>query len=143
MSEENKWVYLEDFLLHYRNLIDFLGHRRPRGDDLHITRPNDFVLSSADPETIEKLNAAGSRLWEDPDTGSDIIAKYLHHCTMKRVDAKCWPVSKMNNELEEQLSELERLLEGINRAWPAVPAVRFPGAKYVGSPACAVYDDDE
>jgi len=31
------WVYLESFLVHYRNLIEFLGRPNPRADDVHIT----------------------------------------------------------------------------------------------------------
>jgi hypothetical protein len=30
------WVYLEAFLVHYRNLIEFLGKPNPRPTDVHI-----------------------------------------------------------------------------------------------------------
>jgi hypothetical protein len=29
VPEHEQWVWLEDFLLHYRDLIEFLGHPRP------------------------------------------------------------------------------------------------------------------
>lgn len=128
LSEEETWTFIEDFLLHYRNLIDFLGHDDPRRTDLHISEP-DFLDGSQpkDPTILRKLNASGTRLWEDKDTGSDVIAKYLHHCTMKRTESKSWPVGTMNDNLEALLSELEPLLVHVARPWRTHPAVRFLG----------------
>jgi len=37
LTKRDAWVYLEAFLLHYRNLIDFLGSEKLRSGDLHIT----------------------------------------------------------------------------------------------------------
>src|SRR5882762_1303870 len=39
LTERDAWVYLEAFLLHYRNLIDFLGSEKPGpgSTDLHVT----------------------------------------------------------------------------------------------------------
>jgi hypothetical protein len=35
---QDAWVYLEDFLVHYRNLIEFLGKQNNiRDTDLHVT----------------------------------------------------------------------------------------------------------
>ncbi len=37
LTERDAWVYLEAFLLHYRNLIEFLGKQNPSATDLHVT----------------------------------------------------------------------------------------------------------
>ena len=36
------WVYLEAFLVHYRNLLDFFGKRAPNRSNLSISRPDDI-----------------------------------------------------------------------------------------------------
>jgi hypothetical protein len=129
LSELETWTYLEDFLLHYRNLIDFLGHDDPRRTDLHISKPELLGVSQPNDATIfNRLNTSGTRLWEDGDTGSDVIAKYLHHCTMKRIESKSWPVGTMNDILETLLSDLELLLANVKRSWPSQSAVRFLGS---------------
>ncbi len=127
--EEYKWVWLEDFLLHYRNLIDFLGHPNPRDTDLHISDA-EFLdgAPTPDPAIIKKLNVAGSHLWGDSDTGSDIIAKYLHHCTIKRIESKSWPVGGMNDRIEPLLSDLTALLAHVPRPWRAQPSIRMLGS---------------
>ncbi len=129
VDEQDKWVWLEDFLLHYRNLIEFLGHPKPRDTDLHVSLP-DFLdgVPPPDPAITRNLVAGGSVLWENADTGSDIIAKYLHHCTMKRIDSKSWPVGAMNDSLELLLSDLTPLLAHVPRRWAAQPVVRFLGS---------------
>ena len=142
LHEEDQWVYLEDFLLHYRNLIDFLGHDDPRPNDLHISKPDflDRARSPDDLTLIDKLNATGGRLWKDGDTGPDIITKYLHHCTKNRIDSKTWPVGAMNDGLEPLLHELEGLLKhvtrsnGSGRCWRAHPAVQFLGRASIQMP---------
>jgi hypothetical protein len=38
-QEGDVWVYLESFLVHYRNLLDFFGKKPSRKTDLTIWRP--------------------------------------------------------------------------------------------------------
>ena len=47
-TEMDKWMCLEAFLVHFRNLIEFFGHPRPRTDDLHISRIDVFWPDAAD-----------------------------------------------------------------------------------------------
>lgn len=58
LTERDAWVYLEAFLLHYGNLIDFLGSENPRSTDLHVT--NVWQLANLNPPaTLNELYAKG------------------------------------------------------------------------------------
>ena len=113
LTERDAWVYLEAFLLHYRNLIDFLGSENPRSTDLHVT--NIWQLTnSAPPAKLDELYAKGRALrarYEPTDAqGGGRISQYLQHCTTKRIDAKDWEVSAMVDAIEPLLSEVEKHL---------------------------------
>src|SRR6267143_7266875 len=80
LTERDAWVYLESFLLHYRNLIDFLGSENPRSDDLHIT--NIWKLMNlTEPTNLKELYAIGKKLraqYEPSDKqGGGRISQYL------------------------------------------------------------------
>jgi len=105
------WVYLESFLLHYRNLIEFLGRPNPRQDDVHIT--NVWKLASkTPPANLKAIIAGGMKLWNEyePRHGGDKISKYLQHCTMKRIDFKEWHIDVMAQKIEPLLVEVQNHL---------------------------------
>ncbi len=109
----DEWVYLETFLLHYRNLIEFLGNEAPRNTDLHVTT----IWQQANltpPAEIEGIYAKGKKLfmeYEPTDAqGGGRISQYLHHCTMKRIEFKDWQIDTMTAEIEPLLAEVERHL---------------------------------
>lgn len=105
------WVYLESFLVHYRNLIEFLGRPNPRPDDVHIT--NIWKLArKAQPTNLKKIMADGTKLWNEcePRVGDDKISKYLQHCTMKRIDFKEWYIDVMAQKIEPLLVEVQKHL---------------------------------
>jgi hypothetical protein len=111
LTERDAWVYLEAFLLHYRNLIDFLGSENPGSTDLHVTniwQPANL----APPATLNEVYAKGRALrarYEPNDAqGGGRISQYLQHCTTKRIDAKDWEVSTMISDIEPLLSEVEK-----------------------------------
>jgi hypothetical protein len=115
LTERDAWVYLEAFLLHYRNLIDFLGSENPRSTDLHVT--NIWQLANLTPPstaTLNELYAKGRALrarYEPTDAqGGGRISQYLQHCTTKRTDAKDWAVTAMVEEIEPLLTEVEEHL---------------------------------
>src|SRR5690242_17651992 len=89
------WVYLESFLVHYRNLIEFLGKPRPRDDDVHIT--NIWKLArKPQPTNLKQIMADGAKLWDEYERKNDEkISKYLQHCTVKRLDFKEWHIDVM------------------------------------------------
>jgi len=110
LTERDAWVYLESFLLHYRNLIDFLGNDRLRPGDLHVT--NIWTLMNlTQPGNLNDIYEKGKRLrakYEPPDAqGGGRISQYLQHCTEKRIDFKDWEVSTMYNEIEPLLSDVD------------------------------------
>ena len=37
-TDADVWAYLESFLVHYRNLLDFFGNQEPRKTDLNVFR---------------------------------------------------------------------------------------------------------
>lgn len=117
LDEMDKWIYLEDFLLHYRNLVDFLGHPKPRDSDLHITKPNCFGAGLPGPDVVSELHKEGAALRENAITGSDAISKYLAHCTEQRIVDKSWPVGEMYVNLEKLLPKVEGLLRHESRRW--------------------------
>jgi hypothetical protein len=110
LTERDAWVYLEAFLLHYRNLIEFLGKENPRPTDLHVTTIWNLVGLSA-PAKLNEMHTGGKALWAkyepSDDQGGGRISQYLQHCTTKRIDAKDWAVVTMIEEIEPLLSELE------------------------------------
>jgi hypothetical protein len=113
LTKRDAWVYLEAFLLHYRNLIDFLGSENPRSTDLHVT--NVWQLANlTPPATLNELYAKGRALrarYEPTDAqGGGRISQYLQHCTTKRTDAKDWAVTTMVEEIEPLLAEVEKHL---------------------------------
>jgi hypothetical protein len=128
LTERDAWVYLESFLLHYRNLIDFLGSENPRSDDLHIT--NIWRLGkSTQPANLNEIYANGKKLrarYEPSDKqGGGRISQYLQHCTEKRIEAKDWEVSTMYSQIEPLLAEVERHLGPHAGVLSAVPTVKF------------------
>src|SRR6266849_4668116 len=75
----DEWVYLEDFLLHYRNLIQFFGKLNDvDGADLSITKPEAIWDGQLPPKS--ELDALTSEsLWKKYDTwkNAGAISKYL------------------------------------------------------------------
>jgi hypothetical protein len=128
-NERDAWVYLESFLVHYRNLIEFLGKQQDRikRGDIHITTLWGLEGLTT-PSWATQIHAKGQTLWVKYEEHDDRISRYLQHCTTKRIDAKDWQIDEMVNEIEPLLREIEKavkptnnLLEGI-RAVPAMVA---------------------
>jgi len=127
-TEGDEWVYLEDFLLHYRNLLEFFGNPRPRDTDLTIKRPSDFWAGRVPDDRV--LGSMANRgLWEKYDTSSNpgSISKYLHHCTKQRTVKKQWDVNSMYEDLRPIIERFESLLPAYK------PATVLTHATKVGS----------
>jgi hypothetical protein len=130
-DSQDAWVYLEDFLLHFRNLIDFLGKEIAdlRDGDLHVTNIWGMMQLPA-PGEPDEIFSKGKQLrakYEPVDKqGGGRISQYLQHCTEKRTDPKDWAVSEMTEEIEPLLVEIEKHLEPKrNRDLMSVPPVQF------------------
>jgi hypothetical protein len=118
-TEKDGWIYLEAFLVHFRNLIEFFGHPDPRGDDLTIVRPESFWPdASTRPAGAALAKLRRRDLWDKYEVGQpDRISKYLHHCTQARVGPKDWEVGTMYGQLKPTLDEFEVLLPDKGRTW--------------------------
>lgn len=115
----HKFVVLEAFLLHFRNLIEFLGRPEPRDADLSVEKPASFWTGADRPPNDVLARLRKPDLWTKYE-GADnrySISKYLQHSTEDRIDDKDWPVSDMYNEISGTLDEFERLLPDKRRPW--------------------------
>ena len=105
---DREWVYLECFLLHYRNLIEFVGkeQREVRKTDLHVSNIWKRIRTRS-PAELAQIHAAGRKLWEKYERVDDRISRFLQHCTTLRTEFKEWEVGTMYNELEPLLYGIE------------------------------------
>jgi hypothetical protein len=105
------YAFLECFLLHYRNLIEFFGNEEKhiRNTDLHVS--NIWEKSGLpEPSRLFDIRERGNELWKAYERVEDSISRYLHHCTTYRTGSKSWEVGKMMRELEPLLAEVEKAL---------------------------------
>jgi hypothetical protein len=109
--EKEAWVYLESFLLHFRNLIYFLGLKR-KFRDTDLCAREMWQEQRLSKDALEPLHRMGRELiheYEPKDGGR--ISEYLAHCTTTRVVAKEWHIHEMYRKIEPALTELENHLK--------------------------------
>lgn len=125
-SDKEKWVHLECFLLHYRNLIEFLGKEQDdvRKTDLHLSNIWQR-LGVRGPAQLPRIHDQGNKLWAKYERVRDKISVYLQHCTILRTESKSWEVGAMNDEIEPVLADVEKALRDGYQPWTAEPAVVF------------------
>lgn len=125
-SEKDQWACLESFLVHYRNLIEFLGKEQHlvQATDLHVS--NIWQRLGVPPPTqLPRIRAQGDKLWAKYERVNDKISRYLQHCTTLRTESKSWEVGTMNSELELVLADVEKALRGAYQSWPQEHPVEF------------------
>jgi len=146
LSEFDVWTYLEDFLLHFRNLIEFLGSESPRNDDLHILTICK-LMNFPEPANLDKLHEKGKKLrakYEPSNAkGGGRISQYLQHCTKKRIDAKKWEIGTMSNEIEPLLIDIEAGLGPDTGILKLVPPIGHLTLRAFGSPVCFEFIEDD
>jgi len=109
-----KYAFLECFLLHYRNLIDFFSgkhHRQAKGlnGTADLSTMNAMPWAGRDLTESEKgrLQAPAAKLDEEY---CKEISQYLQHCTERRFsEGREWCCRDMYRELEPTISEFLRL----------------------------------
>jgi hypothetical protein len=92
-----RYVHLETFLMHYRNLVDFLAGR---GGHQHLQFPHGQTWAGRDitKEELAEIQEPALKLWQKYD---GLISIYLVHCTVQRADDKLeWDISEMMREVE-------------------------------------------
>lgn len=100
------YVYLEAFLLHYRNLIRIFSGEKHRRDDLSTAEPRAWSGREMTPEEIAVVRTPAQAL----DTKYfELISKYLQHCTQLRHDQdRGWDVEVMLAEINPVLTDFEK-----------------------------------
>ncbi len=127
-NARDTWVYLESFLLHFRNLIEFFGKKGPSDTNLHIKTLWRRAHLPAPPD-VDDIYIKGRELFQryepkDADGGGR-VSQYLQHCTTKRVDFKKWRVDTMSQEIEVLVTRVERYLRPGNQILPPAAAAKF------------------
>lgn len=121
--EADVWAYLESFLVHYRNLLDFFGRSeaelRADGTDLALSRP-ELIWSAEtgldnrkpDKETLRTMGATGKELRAEFENRQrpDTISRYLQHCTTYRIYSKRWSPADMMHKIAGLLEQFEKYL---------------------------------
>jgi hypothetical protein len=112
--EKDAWVYLESFLLHFRNMIYFLGldKRERKFRDTDLCAKGMWQDQRLPKDALESLHRIGRELiheYEPKDGGR--ISEYLAHCTTTRVVPKEWRIHEMYRKIEPSLTELENYLK--------------------------------
>jgi len=128
------WAYLESFLVHYRNLLDFFGKSTSRETDLTIEHPemiwsadagvDDMMPAQGD---LQKMRTLGRRLWEkydDKTNRDDTISRYLQHCTTYRISPKPWFPVEMMTEISDVIALFEQHLPKFRPATESRPVDR-------------------
>jgi hypothetical protein len=119
-AKADQCVYLEDFLLHFRNLIEFFAGKRNRRDTLSIGEPNEIwpemepdlsaLNGLTQPDLFNKYEKKG-----DPEK----ISKYLQHCTTQRTTPMSWDIKKIYADLQPTIDLFEKLVPKADREYVA------------------------
>lgn len=111
-ADEDMYVYLEAFLLHYRNLVRFFSGKEHRRDDLSTAETPTWSRREMTPAETAAIRAPAQALdakYFQP------ISKYLQHCTTLRHDHdRGW-------DIDEMLAEIGPIVAAFERAFPRLP----------------------
>jgi hypothetical protein len=99
-------LYIEGFLLHFRNLIRFFSGKRPRPYDLSTADPETWAGRQLTEDEIMLFQVAAECLDEDY---YQAISKYLQHCTaLAQKGEHEWNIDGMFEEIAPLIREFER-----------------------------------
>lgn len=114
-------LYVEGFLLHYRNLIRCFSGNGTQPDELSMSRPEAFGESFPVAKAEWYKTEAAALDNREPDCDYKRISKYLQHCTVTRLTLPDqWQLSEMYKRIKPMLVAFEH--DCLNR--PAI-AVAF------------------
>lgn len=100
-------VYIECYLVHFRNLINFLSGGGKK-NDFRIDRPQKWSPCEISKNQLNTLKQASQDLRV---RYSATISKFLTHCTSDRHMAhQAWDIAAMNTEIEQRLIAFEQLI---------------------------------
>ena len=149
---KDAWVYLEAFLLHYRNLIEFLAEsteqRRerkaekpvPGGAEQESEKPKKYptlniktiweLLKVPEPGEASQIQKEGEELHAKYEQGDDKISRYVSHATTKRTDTKSWRIDEMSQQIEPLLKAIEAALQPLKT--PGLWLKPLPSTLFLG-----------
>lgn len=114
-EQGDKNAFIETFLLHYRNLLEFFAGDRPRKDDLSTDEPQIWAGRGLTPEETRTIQEPGRALRDSqPNPNSkltlfEIISKYLQHCTTLRHErSQSWDLERMYADLRPVIVAFQR-----------------------------------
>jgi hypothetical protein len=105
-DQRDQGVFLEGFLLHYRNLIRFFSGEHHRDDDLSTADPGAWAHRQLTQAEIADISTPAKCL----DTKYyQLISKYLQHCTQLRFDHdRAWDLAVMSGEITPIIAAFAR-----------------------------------
>ena len=106
-TDSDRYLHLEGFLLHYRNLIRFFSGNQHRASDISMKRPQDFC--SLSPGRAKDYRDT-AKAWDNDSEGCDyrLVSAYLQHCTRKRTVFREWPFTEYYQKVEPLIRDFER-----------------------------------
>jgi hypothetical protein len=124
-AEEEICVYLECFLLHFRNLAQFLSGKGGSHRDLRITDWKKWTDKPLTHEQVKKVTEAALGPYQNYCMD---ISTYLSHCTRQRYEKeKEWNAQKMFNDIGPAIKGFESLFPPAE-VKPKRAVVRTPDA---------------
>lgn len=110
MDEPERNLFIEGFLLHYRNILEFCSgarHRKAKNGkpaDISTADPQVWAGRELTQEELAKIKAPAQAL---ETRYFDDISQFLQHCTERRfIDSKQWNLNEMLAELSPVVSAL-------------------------------------
>jgi hypothetical protein len=106
-ERSNEYLYLEGFLLHYRNLLEFFsGTHHRQGSDISTRDSKLWGSRGLSPPEIAAIVAPPKVL--DVQHHQN-ISTFLQHCTLLRHEqSMAWDVAEMKKGLDPIVTEFER-----------------------------------
>jgi len=101
-------VYLEAFLLHYRNVVQFFAGntKKHRAGDLSTHQPQVWAGRELTKEESDLMRGPAQEL---EDRYWPVISQFLQHCTERRyLDSKDWDISMMYSDLLPVMEAFEK-----------------------------------
>lgn len=108
-DQEERNVYLEAYLVHFRALLEFFAHprNRVRRTDLSVRRPTDWATRPVTEAEIHQVTSLAEPLHA---TWFDTISQQLSHCTQPRYEQKqSWAIASMHTEMEKVIAAFDAL----------------------------------
>lgn len=106
-AQQEVIVHLECFLLHYRNLAQFLSGKGGSSGDLKITNYKKWSKKQLTREQVTKVTELAAAAYRDHCRD---ISTYLSHCTRQRYEQeKGWDWPKMLNTIDPAIKAFENL----------------------------------